>query len=240
MEVIEITETEYRVGVINSIQKTSKPLRQESKAPTFALQYGGTYRTLMNNSGFEESVAKAIETNYHKTYSVTRDWEVKLIDQASRDGYVTCAFGLRLRTPLLKQSLLNANVTPQAALAETRTAINAVQQSWGLLNTRAGTAFMSKVRCSDFKLDIRPSSQIHDSQYFIIRNNLDTLHWLNENLVPEVKWNNDPVIFHEKIPLGGNLSVFYPSWDKELEIPNDISKDTMLTLVSNYLAKLNK
>lgn len=37
MEVIEITETEYRVGVINSIQKTSKPLRQESKAPTFAL-----------------------------------------------------------------------------------------------------------------------------------------------------------------------------------------------------------
>jgi DNA polymerase-1 len=203
------------------------------------VQYGGTYRTLMVNSGFEETVAKYIETSYHKTYSVTKEWETNLIAQAAKDGYVTCAFGLRLRTPLLKQSLLNVNVTPQAAIAETRTAINAVQQSWGLLNTRAGTAFMNKVRESSFKLDIRPSSQIHDSQYFIVRNDLETLHWLNENLVPEVRWNNDPTIYHEQISLGGNLSVFYPSWDKELEIPNDVSKETIQKIVSNYLIKLN-
>ena len=37
MRIEPITEIEYRVGVINSIAKTHKPLRQDSKPVTFAL-----------------------------------------------------------------------------------------------------------------------------------------------------------------------------------------------------------
>ena len=237
MKIEPITEIEYRVGVINSIAKTHKALRQQSKPCTFSQQYGGTYRTLMVNSGFDEDTAKAIESNYHKAYRVTKTWEDALIAQASKDGYVTCAFGLRLRTPLLKQTLLNVSATPQAATGEQRTAINAVQQSWGLLNTRAGIATMRQVRANkDLRLNIRPSSQIHDSQYFIVRNDPDILLWLNEVLVKEVNWNHDPKIFHPQVNLGGNLSVFYPSWDKELEIPNNISKTQLESLANDYVS----
>jgi len=39
METIEeITQAEYTVGVVNSIAKRYKELRQESKAPTFLLR----------------------------------------------------------------------------------------------------------------------------------------------------------------------------------------------------------
>jgi hypothetical protein len=38
MDVIEeVTQVEYTVGVVNSIAKRYKELRQESKAPTFLL-----------------------------------------------------------------------------------------------------------------------------------------------------------------------------------------------------------
>ena len=37
-------------------------LRQDSKAPTFALTYQGTYITLMNKCGFPEPKARAIES----------------------------------------------------------------------------------------------------------------------------------------------------------------------------------
>ena len=235
-----ITEIEYRVGVINSIAKTHKSLRQQSKSCTFSQQYGGTYRTLMVNSGFDEETAKTIESNYNQAYKVTKTWEDALIKQASKDGYVTCAFGLRLRTPLLKQTLLNVSATPQAATGEQRTAINAVQQSWGLLNTRAGIETMKQVRSNqELRLSIRPSSQIHDSQYFIVRNDTDTLFWLNEVLVKEVNWNHDPKIHHPEINLGGNLSVFYPAWDKELEVPNNITKPKLEQLANDYVSKLN-
>ena len=239
MKIEPITEIEYRVGVINSIAKLNKALRQQSKSATFALQYGATYRTLVNNSGFSESDAKSMVKNYNQTYNITKKWEENIIEQASKDGYVTCAFGLKLRTPLLNQTLLNVDVTPQAAIAEQRTAINAVQQSWGLLNTRAGIAFMDKVRKHPvMKYRIKPSSQIHDSQYFIIHNDAETLLWVNDNLVKEVNWKVDPKIFHEQIDLGGELSVFFPAWDKELVIPNGIDESSLEMLVSNYLNKL--
>lgn len=191
----------------------------------------------MVNSGFPEQEAITIESNYNQAYKVTKVWEEALIKQASKDGYVTCAFGLRLRTPLLKQTLLNVSATPQAATGEQRTAINAVQQSWGLLNTRAGIETMKQVRSNHkIRLNIRPSSQIHDSQYFIVRNDPDILLWLNEVLVKEVNWNHDLKIHHPNVNLGGNLSVFYPSWDKELEIPNNISKTQLETLANDYVS----
>ena len=121
---------------INSIKSKYKHLRQESKGPTFALTYAGTYRTLMSKFGFSEERAKKIEAKYHELYKVSDEWVKAHLDQASKDGYVTCAFGLRLRTPLLKQVIKGTSKTPYEAEAEGRTAGNALGQSWCLLNNR--------------------------------------------------------------------------------------------------------
>ncbi|MBL1322193.1 MAG: hypothetical protein COA63_014210 [Methylophaga sp.] len=222
------------ISSINSISKKYKDLRGKSKAPTFALTYGGTYATLIKNCGFTEILAKEIEKSYHEMYSVSDEWVADKITQAAIDGYVTVAFGLRLRTPLLEQVILGNSSTPYEAAAEGRTAGNALGQSWGLLNTRAGSEFMKGVRKSKFRLSIKPCAHIHDAQYFLIKDDIDHIMYLNEHLVNAVKWQDNPEIYHDQVKLGGELSIFNPSWNEELEIPNNATEDEVLTLCRNH------
>src|SRR5699024_10951294 len=174
----------------------------------------------MKNFGFAEEEAKHIEAKYHELYKVSDEWVKAHLDQASKDGYVTCAFGLRLRTPLLKQVVKGTSKTPYEAEAEGRTAGNALGQSWCLLNNRAGIEFNSLVRSSKYKYDILPVAMIHDAQYFLIRDDPEVVTWANKNLVKAVQWQNDPAIYHDVVKLGGEFSIFYPDWAHELSIPN--------------------
>jgi DNA polymerase-1 len=227
------------VESINSIQKLYKDLRGESKAPTFALTYQGTYKTLMTNCGFSETEAKEVESAYHVLYHVSDEWIQSKLDQASKDGYITAAFGLRVRTPLLHQVIRGTSKTPFQAEAEGRTAGNALGQSWCLLNSRAGSEFMGKVRASKFRLDIRPCAQIHDAQYFLVRDDIDVVRFVNQHLVEAVNWQDHDDIRHPDVGLGGELSLFYPSWEYEAEIPNNASEDQIRGVIQNHVARLD-
>lgn len=219
------------VESINSIKKKYPDLRQDSKMPTFALTYGGTYITLMAKGGFSEKVAKQIEANYHNLYKESDEWVSQKIDEASQKGYVTVAFGLRVRTPLLHQVIRGNSATPYEAEAEGRTAGNALGQSWCLLNSRASIEFMRKVRQSQYRLMIRPIAHIHDAQYYLIPDDIDVLRYVNEHLVQAVRWQDDPAIWHDTVKLGGSLSLFYPSWAKEIELPNGASEDDIRSII---------
>lgn len=149
------------VNSVNSIATKYKKYRQDSKTITFAAQYGGTYITFMKN-GFSKQDALEIEANYHDLYKVSDNWVNECIKQCAKDGYATSAFGLRIRTPLLKQIMFNTDSMPQSALAEARSVGNAISgQSYGLLNNRATNAFMDKVWKSKFRHSILPVGQIH-------------------------------------------------------------------------------
>ena len=117
-------------------------LRGKSKAPTFAMTYQGTWLTLVKNCGFTPDEAKEVEARYQALYQVSIDWVNAKLDQASKDGYITAAFGLRVRTPLLAQVVRGNSKTPKEAQAEGRTAGNALGQSWCLLNSRAASEFI--------------------------------------------------------------------------------------------------
>jgi len=234
---VDIDQTS--VQSINSISSKYKPQRQQSKAPTFALTYQGTYITLMNNCGFSLELAKSIEAAYHKLYVVSDQWVMDQLQEATQKGYITCAFGLRVRTPLLKQVILGTNKTPYEAAKEGRTAGNALGQSWCLLNSRAASEFLKKVRKSPHRLSIRPCAQIHDAQYYLIRNSLDVIMYTNEHLVQAVKWQEDPMIAHDEVKLGGNLSVFYPDWSLEMNIPNNATEDEIIRLSEDHISEHN-
>ena len=120
----EVTSSEHNVIRVNSISKLYKTLRQNSKVPTFALTYDGTYMTLMKNVGLSEKEAKSIENSHHELYKVSGEWREARIQEASKLGYITVAFGLRLRTPLLKQVIMGTGKTPHEANSEARTAGN--------------------------------------------------------------------------------------------------------------------
>lgn len=228
------------VDSINSIQKKYGSHRDMSKAPTFALTYQGTYLTLMANCGFTEEFAKSIEKNFQKLYKVSIEWVHEKLVQASKDGYVTLAFGLRLRTPKLKQVVFGNKRTPSAAQAEGRSAGNGLGQSWCLLNSRACSEFMDKVRNSKFKNDIRPCAHIHDAQYYLIRDDLEALSFTNEHLVKAVQWQDDPAIYHDEVKLGGEISIFYPSWEKEISLPNGLMGQQIYDFVMDELETRKK
>lgn len=223
------------VDSINSIQKKYKDLRSDSKVPTFLLTYDGTFKGMMQQCGFSLEKAKDIEAKYHELYVVSDQWKAAKLDQACKDGYVTVAFGLRVRTPLLKQVIRGTSKTPYEAEAEGRSAGNALGQSWCLLNTRAGIEFNDKVRKSRFALDIRPCAQIHDAQYFLIRDDIEAVHFTNEHLVTAVQWQDHPDIWHDEVKLGGELSIFYPDWGKEIEIPNYATQEQILSVIEQAL-----
>ena len=227
------------VESINSIAQKYKPLRQESKAPTFALTYQGTYHTLMVNCGFDKEKAQDIENKYKQMYKVSIDYVNQKLEQATKDGYITVAFGLRVRTPLLKQTILNTGKTPKEAAAEGRTAGNAMGQSWCMLNNRAASAFMKKVRKSELCLDIKPCAHIHDAQYYLVRDGSYMALWyLNRELPKEVAWQNHPDIYHDQVKLSGSCEVYYPNWNHGFDLPNGADTDTIQAKVEEHLEKL--
>lgn len=167
-------------------------------------------------------------------------WVQDQLHQAGIDGYVTVAFGLRVRTPLLAQVVRGNSKTPFEAEAEGRTAGNALGQSWCLLNTRAGSEFMSKVRTSKYKYDIRPCASVHDANYFMIKDDIDAIQFTNTHLVQAVQWQDDPAIWHDEVKLGGELGIFWPDWSKEATIPNYATNEQITEVCLKHFNKLQE
>ena len=234
----EISVEEFNREQLKKFKTQYKDLRQLSKRVTFALQYGGQENTLEKNCGFSHKDAVEIVANYKKLYAVSETEKLAHVRLAEKEGFVTGAFGLKVRTPLLKQTITNLKVTPKEAEAERRTATNARFQSYGLLNTRAGIEFNNEVRNSPFKFDIRPVAHIHDAQYFLIRDNEETILWANEHLVKAVEWQEDPAIYHPQVKLGGEFSIFWPNWSSELSLPNKLNKIELTNLSKEFVNSL--
>jgi DNA polymerase-1 len=228
------------VKSINSIAKKYGQFRQDSKMPTFALTYQGTRYTLMAKGGFSEEDAKNIEQSYHDLYKESDNWIADKLNTASQTGYITAAFGLRVRTPLLHQVIRGNKATPYEASAEGRTAGNALGQSWCLLNSRASAEFMQTVRKGEYATKIRPIAHIHDAQYYIIPNDLNILAYVNKHLVKAVEWQDHPDIKHDTVKLGGNLSIFHPSWAEEIDLPNKAGPKVIQQTIADHYAKRSK
>lgn len=224
----KMPDIENTVESVNSIKHKYPELRQASKAPTFALTYQGTHTTLMKNCGFSLDEAVAIENAYHKMYEVSDKWVASKLQKACEEGYVEVAFGLRVRTPLLKKSILHTRYTLKQAEAEGRTAGNALGQSYGLLNNRAIVAFMQRVWDSPYRYDIMPVSLIHDAIYLMIKDDIDVLHFVNKYLIKEMQWQELPEIQHDIVKIGAELDVYYPNWANPITLKNDMTKEEIL------------
>lgn len=210
------------VESVNSIKDKYPKHRSRSKSPSFALQYAGTWITLVKNCGFSEEEAKRVEANYHKMYEVSDKWMAERLEECCRDGYATVAFGLRIRTPLLKQTVLGTHKTPKEAEAEARSVGNAISgQSYGLLNNRAIVEFMDRVWNSEYKYDVVPVALIHDAIYLIVKEDAEVVAWVNKNLTECMAWNELPEIQHESIKLSAELDLHYPNWANAITLPND-------------------
>lgn len=213
------------VESVNSIAVRYPALRQASKGITFAAQYFGTYKTFMDNSGLDEYTAKQVESNYHKLYQVSDKWAEDRLKIAERTGYVTGAFGLKIRTPILLQTITGSRGTPQEAEAEKRSAGNAMTQSYCVLNSRSSAEFLHRVLQSKYVNDIRLSALVHDALYLYIRDDFDVIAWVNKNLAECMEWQDLPELQHNSVGLGGELDLQHPNWASVFTIPNHATAD---------------
>lgn len=182
----------------------------------------------MNNCGFPEPKAKAIEDGHKKLYHVLHSWsqdnKVKMINQ----GYISCAFGLKVRTPLLAKSMLGDS-SPLLE-SEFRGANNAVTQSWGLLTTRAGTEFKQRLDVSTERFNILNINFIHDAIYLLARKTVPTIRWVNKHLIECMKWQDHPDIKSDEIKLEAELDIGL-GWDKMLTLPNNATDEQIQELL---------
>lgn len=181
----------------------------------------------MSNLGWSEEKAKSVEANYHELYKVSDQYVQDRLRQASKDGYVEVAFGLRVRTPLLKQVLFGTRSMPPAAAAEGRTAGNALGQSYGLLNNRAAIEFQNKVWASKYRYDVFLVALIHDAIYLIMRDDIEVVEWVNRELIKSMQWQELPEIKHDQVKLGAALDLFWPDWAHPITLPNDADQNTI-------------
>lgn len=236
-EEIEKKDPKEIKEILEELKGKYKEDRSKSKRVSFALQYGGSTVTLEKNCGFSPEEAKSIYDNYHKLYKTSTKFKERAIQRAGEQGYITGAFGLRVRTPTLKRSVQGLKVTPREVEAEGRTAANAIMQSWCNLNTRSASEFMSIVRKSKYRENIKICAEVHDCTYFLVRDDVDVILWLNENLVKCVQWQDDPAIAHPDVHLGGELSIFWPDWSHECCVPNGCNREELLNLVDEFVSK---
>ena len=214
-----ITKEEYLAGVINSIADKYPELRRKSKAPTFALQYMGTAYTLHKRAGFTMEQATDIEQAFHELYKVSGEFNEKNKQFMEKHGYVECAFGLKLRTPIIPKCVLGNSRTPHEADKEARSANNAITQSWGMLLNRAMNATNKRIEEAGYSTDILPCNMIHDAGYFLVKNDPKYIKFLNDVLIEEMEWNDEDTIRSTDVPMKASLALG-KSWDKLINLHN--------------------
>lgn len=200
---------------INRIQTEAKELRQASKPIGFLKQYGGSAIKIQQTLKCTKQRAEEISQAYDELYKGTLNFAKKNHDFARKNGYVECAFGMKLRTPRI-----NARDRGVAS-AEERSSSNAVTQSWGVLMNRAFNEFDARVEEAGLSHDIKLMNSVHDSVYLLIKEDAETVAWVNKNLIECMEWQEHPALESE-ITLGANLEIGR-SWDQQIELENNCS-----------------
>ena len=97
-------------------------------------------------------------------------------------------------------------------------------------------ALMQKVWNSEYRTDILPICMIHDALYFMVKDDIRVVEWLNNHLIKEMQWQELPEIQHDKVKLGAELSIFYPSWANEIVLNNNISQSEIKNTVKSAMS----
>ena len=67
--------------------------------------------------------------------------------------------------------------------------------------------------------------------------NAEIICWLNNVLQKAVSYC-PPELYYKGVPLGGELSLFYPDEAHELEVPRECTPENLYSLVTEYMKNL--
>ena len=76
-----------------------------------------------------------------------------------------------------------------------------------------------------------------DASYFIIKDDINVLKFVNDHLIEEMSWQDLPELQSDKVKLESELDLFHPSWNEPITLPNNLSKDGLKEVINNSLSK---
>ena len=71
-----------------------------------------------------------------------------------------------------------------------------------------------------------------------VRADIDAIRFANEHIVKACEWQDHPDIWHEEVKLGGEFSIFYPTWAEEVGIPNGATAEDIYNAFEKHIVKL--
>ena len=204
-------------------------IRDDSKPVTFGKTYGGGDKFLIKKGYSPERIEK-INKAWSSMFYHSLLYEKEIRQNAERDGYIELLFGLKLRTPVLHSK----HSTEAQKAAEFRSIYNAKTQCFGMLNSRAAEEFLMRVRNASLKIQegVIVNNLIHDNILGICKNDPEIVHWINENLIECMAWQNDEYIRHDIVKLTSELDIGY-DWARIETIPNNASMDEVIEIMNN-------
>ena len=235
---VQVSKEAFITAIINDIKTSKKEVRQEAKPIYFALNYMGTYRTLMRTRGFSEEKSKFIEKSHKELYKVYYDYIANKINQTKETGYTTLAFGLRLRSPVLKASS-TTDIPNYIIEQEERSVGNALFQSYGLMTLNALVNIMKDVWEHPVYFDrIVPITTIYDSIYLELDNDLEMLTWINKTITKHMLNIDDlPELKHDQIAISADVEVLYPDWSSQIPLPNNATEEEVQACIEKWYKK---
>lgn len=138
--------------------------RQDSKAISFKLSYGGHPD---NHKG--GAITQEIFDAYHfEMYPGISDYKEEILKAARQDGKVHLGLGFYI---------LSDDVD-----TDSRTLFNATCQFWSILTLIAINELNYRVEKAGLQKSIRVCSTIYDSIYIYVDQDTETIKWLNDNI----------------------------------------------------------
>ena len=212
---------ERDVESINSIPELFKDVRTAGKPVTFLLAYGGTPYGLQTTCGFSKQVSNKVYSNFLKMNQVTIEWQEDKMYAAADKGYVTLAYGLRLRTPALALCAFGSSYLPKDARKQAKTATNALCQSYSQITGRASIKVFDEINASKYRGKAFQLCDIYDCLILAIPNTIDSVLFFNEMLVRIMTDISEvPELTHDIVQLEAELEICFPDWSNPIAIPN--------------------
>lgn len=192
------------MGEVEAGNKLLKSIRQDSKAPTFKLAYGG-----YPDADKGGVITQEIFDNYHNVlYPGITDYRENYVFPTARsNGYIHLGLGCRIYTSDAGQDI--------------RTLNNATVQFWSILTLIAINEFNYRIREEKLQDLVKVNSTIYDSIYTYTYRDPEIIKWVNDNLIElmTVPYLENEVIHNEA---EGELGL---NWSDLHKIKNGASVD---------------
>ena len=190
-------------------------LRSTSKSVSFGCNYGAHPPKIASSIKCSLEEAKKIFNAYHNDMypKITEFREQYVAKTVAKQGYIHMGLGCRLYSNNPKKDI--------------RTINNSLFQFWSILTLISINELHYRIDKESLECDIKPNNSIYDSIYGIVKKDVNTIKWLNDNIVEIMEKD----FLHNQI-VKNKASLFIGTdWSNGREINKEASIEEIQTIL---------